>query len=132
MSDNTSPSSHRAQPELLMPQALLSRTAERLAAEYEGIFSTQTVERYARGGLTGPTCWAYPDMLMVGVQGQTPDELHVGYGPWQDFVQPTVTEQRTHFGLWCVLSSPLTLSLCPSLPICFSVFVSCISWALNS
>ncbi|MDV6304286.1 arsenate reductase ArsC [Rhodococcus cerastii] len=46
MSDNPSPSSHRAQPELLMPQAILSRTAERLAAEYEGIFSTQTVERY--------------------------------------------------------------------------------------
>ena len=27
------------------------------------------------------------------------------------FVQPTITEQRTHFGLWCALSSPLTLSL---------------------
>ncbi|WP_338888826.1 arsenate reductase ArsC [Rhodococcus sovatensis] len=39
-------SEHRAQPELLMPQAVLSRTAERLAAEYEGIFSMQTVERY--------------------------------------------------------------------------------------
>ena len=24
---------------------------------------------------------------------------------------PTVVEQRTHFGLWCVLSSPLTLSM---------------------
>lgn len=39
-------SEHRSQPELLMPQAVLSRTAERLAAEYEGIFSMQTVERY--------------------------------------------------------------------------------------
>ncbi|HEY9315510.1 arsenate reductase ArsC [Williamsia sp.] len=37
---------HRAQPELLMPQALLSRTAETLADKYEGVFSPQTVERY--------------------------------------------------------------------------------------
>ncbi|GAA4759160.1 hypothetical protein GCM10023217_34530 [Gordonia alkaliphila] len=32
-------------PDLLMPQALLSRTAERLAAHYRGIVSEQTVER---------------------------------------------------------------------------------------
>ena len=32
-------------PELLMPQALLSRTAERLAVQYRGIVSEQTVER---------------------------------------------------------------------------------------
>lgn len=36
----------RVQPELLMPQALLSRTAEALAEKYEGVFSPQTVERY--------------------------------------------------------------------------------------
>ena len=52
-------------------------------------------------------------MLMIGVQGQTPDESKTGgMGPWAGgFVQPTVTEQRTHFGLWCALSAPLTLSL---------------------
>jgi len=33
------------------------------------------------------------------------------WGPWTDFTQPSVAEQRTHFGLWCTLSSPLTLSL---------------------
>jgi arsenate reductase len=38
--------SHRAQPELLMPQAVLSRTAADLAAKYTGVFSPQTVERY--------------------------------------------------------------------------------------
>ncbi|MGV9743466.1 arsenate reductase ArsC [Rhodococcus zopfii] len=37
---------HRAQPELLMPQAILSRTAAELAATYTGAFSPQTVERY--------------------------------------------------------------------------------------
>ena len=52
-------------------------------------------------------------MLMIGVQGQCPDEAATGKdGPWADgFVQPTVTEQRTHFGLWCTLSAPLTLSM---------------------
>jgi hypothetical protein len=52
-------------------------------------------------------------MLMIGVQGATPGEGKTGkLGPWAGgFVQPTITEQRTHFGLWCVLSSPLTLSL---------------------
>ncbi|ANS31455.1 arsenate reductase [Rhodococcus opacus] len=36
----------RAQPELLMPQAVLSRTGEHLAVKYTGVFSPQTVERY--------------------------------------------------------------------------------------
>lgn len=75
------------------------------------IDNAQTVAPYATTGLSGPTCWAYPDMLMIGVQGETPDEKHQGYGPWQNFTQPSIIEQRTHFGLWCVLSSPLTLSL---------------------
>lgn len=33
-------------PELLMPQAVLSRAAHNLAAKYAGVFSPQTVERY--------------------------------------------------------------------------------------
>ncbi len=37
---------HRAQPDLLAPQAVLSRTAHDLAAKYAGVFSPQTVERY--------------------------------------------------------------------------------------
>ena len=75
--------------------------------------NAQEVAQFATSGRHGPTCWAYPDMQMIGVQGQTPDEDKTGrYGPWAGgFVQPTITEQRTHFGLWCVLSAPLTLSL---------------------
>ena len=77
------------------------------------VSNAQTVAAFATTGRSGPTCWAYPDMLMVGVQGQCPDEAATGRdGPWADgFVQPTVTEQRTHFGLWCTLSAPLTLSM---------------------
>lgn len=36
----------RTTPELLMPQAVLSRAAADLAARYAGVFSPQTVERY--------------------------------------------------------------------------------------
>ncbi|ORI16555.1 arsenate reductase ArsC [Rhodococcus sp. 1168] len=39
-------SEHRAQPELLMPQAVLSHTTAELSAKYTGVFSPQTVERY--------------------------------------------------------------------------------------
>ena len=43
-------------------------------------------------GLSGPGCWAYPDMLEVG-------NIDGGYH-----------ENRAHFGAWCVTSSPLILS----------------------
>jgi len=39
-------STHRAQPVLLMPQAVLSGIAVTLAAQFAGVFSLQTVERY--------------------------------------------------------------------------------------
>lgn len=44
-------------------------------------------------------------MLMIGVVGETPDESPL------NITQPSLVAQRTHFGLWCVLSSPLTLSI---------------------
>ena len=48
MSSPNIPSStaRRAQPALLMPQAVLSATAATLAERFEGVFSVQTVERY--------------------------------------------------------------------------------------
>lgn len=58
-------------------------------------------------GRTGPTCYAYPDMLMVGVEDTCAGDTCAGDEP----PLPTLTEQRTHFGLWCILSSPLTLSM---------------------
>ena len=42
-----------------------------------------------------PGCWAYADMLEVGVENS-------GHAL-------SLVEQRTHFALWCVLSSPLIL-----------------------
>lgn len=52
--------------------------------------------------ISQPGCWAYADMLMVGVGATTfePDD-----GP-----PASVTEWRSHFGAWAVVSSPLILS----------------------
>lgn len=88
--------------------------ADFATADNSWLFNAQETAGFLQPpGRSGPTCWAYPDMLMIGVQGQTPGEGKTGrLGPWAGgFVQPTITEQRTHFGLWCALSSPLTLSV---------------------
>jgi alpha-galactosidase len=50
--------------------------------------------------MSQPGCWAYPDMLEIGVQGQN----------GQSEGGLSAAEERTHLGLWQVLSSPLTLS----------------------
>jgi alpha-galactosidase len=68
------------------------------------VLNAYSVQQYT-DGRTGPTCWAYSDMLMVGV-GETCAGDTCAEPPL-----PSVTEQRTHFGLWCVISSPLTLSM---------------------
>mmetsp|Transcript_11182 Transcript_11182/g.33380 ORF Transcript_11182/g.33380 Transcript_11182/m.33380 type:complete len:439 (+) Transcript_11182:269-1585(+) len=51
--------------------------------------------------ISRPGCWAYPDMLEVG---------NFGYARGAANDQPFV-ESRTHFGAWCVVSSPLMLGL---------------------
>jgi len=47
----------------------------------------------------GPGCWPYMDMLEVGVT--------TTQGPLPPL---TFTQARSHFGAWCILSSPLILS----------------------
>jgi alpha-galactosidase len=70
------------------------------------LLNAYSVQQYT-DGRTGPYCWAYADMLMVGVgptcAGDTCGEAEPPL--------PTLSEQRSHFGLWCILSSPLTLSM---------------------
>lgn len=55
-----------------------------------------TTVQWAQRGLSRPGCWAYPDMLEVGCTAQ-------GHSL-------TAVETRTHFGAWCIVSSPLILS----------------------
>lgn len=53
-----------------------------------------SVEPYHKSNSSYPGCWAYPDMLQVGVPN--------GLSP---------AETRSHFGGWAIISSPLILSM---------------------
>ncbi|CAK0860653.1 unnamed protein product [Prorocentrum cordatum] len=45
--------------------------------------------------LSRPGCWAYPDMMQIGnFEGKEPLRTH---------------QEMSHFGLWCIVSSPLVL-----------------------
>jgi hypothetical protein len=68
------------------------------------LLNAYSVERFASSGRSGPTCWAYADMLMIGVGATCAGDTCAA-------PLPSLTEQVTHFGLWCILSSPLTLSM---------------------
>lgn len=52
--------------------------------------------------ISQPGCWAYADMLMVGVFAND-------HAPRAGAALST-TEWRSHFGAWCINSSPLVLS----------------------
>eukprot|EP00041_Stephanoeca_diplocostata_P006061 m.74141 g.74141 ORF g.74141 m.74141 type:complete len:451 (+) comp16151_c0_seq1:146-1498(+) len=73
------------------------RSSTDIRPTYGSVISNlQSVIPYNSEGLSGPGCWAYPDMLEVGVTAQG---------------QLSFVESRTHFGAWCIVSSPLVLSL---------------------
>jgi alpha-galactosidase len=70
--------------------------------------------------ISRPSCWAYPDMLEVGNFGtgqERCDTASAGVGAkpasWYASApgQLAVIESRTHFGAWCIVSSPLILGL---------------------
>lgn len=71
------------------------RTSGDVSASYGSVMSNlQTTIQWAQTGLSRPGCWAYPDMLEVGCGGGL-----------------NAVETRAHFGAWCIVSSPLTLSM---------------------
>jgi hypothetical protein len=70
-----------------------------------------SVDRYNKDGLTGPGCWAYPDMLEVGVTAPQPPGAKHHCQSATDPCQMNVTEWQSHFGAWCIVSSPLILGL---------------------
>jgi len=77
------------------------RSSGDITASYASMVGNlQTTIQWAKSGLSQPGCWAYPDMLEVGVApGVHPGEPGL-----------TVIESRSHFGAWCIVSSPLILS----------------------
>jgi len=70
---------------------------------------------FTHANLSVPGCWAYADMLEVGVTNT--QMLPAGHGmncgaSLEERCPPlSVVEARTHFGAWCVVSSPLVLGL---------------------
>jgi len=77
------------------------RTSGDVRANYGSVVGNlQTTIQYAEQNLSYPGCWAYPDMLEVGV-------LHTPFGGDKGL---TIEETRSHFGAWVIVSSPLTLS----------------------
>ena len=49
--------------------------------------------------ISRPGCWGYPDMMEIGNFCKDP----LGSNPKCE------DEERAHFGLWCIMSSPLVL-----------------------
>ena len=86
----------------------LFRTSKDIRPTYGSIVSNLlTVDKFNSGGLTGPGCWAYPDMLEVGVSApQPPGALH--HCKKADVpCEMNATEWTTHFSAWAITSSPL-------------------------
>jgi alpha-galactosidase len=79
------------------------RTSQDVRARYESvIFNLEETLPFANRGLSFPGCWAYPDMLEVGCAHGPGGSSDPGL---------TAEETRSHFGAWCIVSSPLTLSM---------------------
>lgn len=76
------------------------RTGDDIMPTYASVVSELSrVSHYADSKLSGPGCWAYPDMMEIGV----PSPSGIGEGL-------NAAETRSHFGAWCIVSSPLILS----------------------
>ena len=79
------------------------RSSGDIRASYDAVVGNlQTTIQWAKSGLSQPGCWAYPDMLQVGC----------AHGPGGSN-DPGLSddEAAAHFGAWCVVSSPLVLSM---------------------
>ncbi len=79
------------------------RTSGDVRASYHSVMANlKTTYKYADTLLSRPGCWAYPDMLEIGCSN--------GPGGGED---PGLSdeEERTHFGAWAIISSPLIISM---------------------
>lgn len=79
------------------------RSSTDIWADYGVVFgmNLQTALTASAQSPNFPGCWAYPDMLAVGVTpGLHPGETGLSY-----------IEARSHFNAWCIVSSPLVLGL---------------------
>ena len=81
------------------------RTSHDIRDNYGSIMSNlATLKDYHSRNESYPGCWAYPDMLMVGVgdnAGVVNNDITEGLN---------MAETRSHFAAWAICSSPLVLS----------------------
>lgn len=77
------------------------RSSGDIRPQYGSILSNLMSTTLYNSGLAGPGCFAYPDMLEVGVYSMPTR------GPLNFLTRP---EARTHFAAWSIVSSPLVLS----------------------
>lgn len=78
------------------------RTSGDVRASYGSVVGNLlTTVQWAEKGLSRPGCWGYPDMLEVGCKHGPGGASDPGL---------SLIETRSHFGAWCIVSSPLTLS----------------------
>lgn len=78
------------------------RSSTDIAPVFGSILSNlETIPPLAAANLSTPGCWAYPDMLEVGVL----NTQSLGVPPLN------YNEARSHFGAWSITSSPLILGL---------------------
>ena len=90
--------------ELVCPEHLF-RTSGDIRNSWSSWFSnlqSTTLFQQLDHPISQPGCWAYADMLMVGVFGSD-------WAP-RAGAAASVHEWRSHFGAWCIVSSPLILS----------------------
>jgi len=81
------------------------RTSGDVRATYGSVIGNlQSVFKFSGRNLSYPGCWAYADMLEVGVLAS----------PFSGDKGLTIAETRSHFAAWAIVSSPLTLSHDPS------------------
>jgi len=71
----------------------------------------ESVRKYNENGLTGPGCWAHADMLAVGVTVPQPPGAKHHCATETNPCFMTVTEMRSNFGGWCIISNPLVLAM---------------------
>lgn len=78
------------------------RSSTDIAPVYGSVLSNlESIPPLAAANLSTPGCWAYPDMLEVGIM----NTQSLGVPPL-NFV-----ESRSHFGAWCIVSAPLVLGM---------------------
>lgn len=81
------------------------RVSKDIRNNYASIMSNlQMVEPYHKLNESYPGCWAYPDMLQIGIP------IHKSKKDKSPVFGLNLQETRTHFGAWAIVSSPLILS----------------------